>query len=134
MKCLNLFMKFTIFTKYLIESLKILIEKSIRPCWKGENHTRPKEKYVFENYCYLGVSMAPQNDLILRKWSYWGPIYTPKWKYFSNKCFSFGLVWFSPFQNGLVDYSMNIFSNLIRYFVKMVIFIKKYRHFRRWKK
>ena len=41
--------------------------------------------------------------------------------------------WFSPFQNGLIDYSRNIFSDLIWYFVKIVIFLKKCRYFIRWK-
>ena len=35
------------------------------------------------------------------------------------------LIWISHFQNGLIDFFMNIFSDLIWYFVKMVIFIEK---------
>ena len=82
---------------------------------------------------YLGVKIGPQNALILRKWSYWGPIYTPKEKETSFFFVSHVLKWIAPFQNGLLDYSLNTFSDLIRYLVKTVIFIKKYRHFRRWK-
>ena len=47
--------------------------------------------------------------------------------------FSNFLIRFLPFQNGLVKYSMNIFRDSIRYFVKMMIFFTKYRHFIRWK-
>ena len=50
-------------------------------------------------------------------------------KYYSSNL----LIRFSPFKYGLMEYSMNIFSELIRYFVKLVIFIRKYQHFRRWK-
>ena len=33
-----------------------------------------------------------------------------------------------------MEYSIYIFSDLLGYFVRIMIFIKKYRHFRRWKK
>ena len=42
-----------------------------------------------------------------------------------NKYFSYFLISFSPLKIGLIEYSMNITSNFIRYFEKMVIFIKK---------
>ena len=57
--------------------------------------------------------------------AYWGSIYSPKYKLISKYYFSNVLIWIPAFQNGLIEYSMNIFSDLIRYFVKMVIFIKK---------
>ena len=62
-----------------------------------------------------------------------GQVIPPYKLFFSKYDISNFLIWFQPFENYLIEYCMNIFSKLIRYFVKLVIFIKKYQHFRRWK-
>ena len=131
MKCPFFFKKITIFTKYLIRSLKIFIELSIRPILKGENHIRKLGKYLFEIYFHLGLQISPQNDNILNIRAFWGYCLPPNKHYFQKNIFLISWYVSYLYKNGLIEYSMNIFSDLRRYFVK-VIFLKFFWHFIRW--
>ena len=62
---------------------------------------------------------------ILGHYGIFGSIFYPQIKINSKNYFSIILIWFSPSQSGLEEYPMIVFSDLIRYFVKMMIFMKK---------
>ena len=60
-------MKITIFTKYLIKSIKMVREYSIRPLEKGEIHSRTLYPKIKRNIKILGFQCSDM-DLNFSKW------------------------------------------------------------------
>ena len=91
---------------------------------KGENHIEYKKTTTLKLNFIWGYKLAPKMTIF--------SIFGLFWSRNKKKIFflsSYIPIWFSPLQNYLIAFSMNIFSDSKRYFVKIVILIKKYMHF-----
>ena len=84
---------------------------------------------LLKSFLFGGINYPPKCPNI-EKMVILGANFYPQIKFISEKLFLLLPDMVLTFKYVLVEYSMNILSDLIRYFVNMVIFIKKYMDFR----